>query len=170
MFHSSTLPLHTLFPSQIEWAAQQLIQESIDDSWGDISPAIYDTSRILLLPRSLQPEGSLDFILCQQKDDGSWGGPDAYCLVPTLAATSSLLHLTLKAAQGEEISGDASTISLAAWRGLDFLASALPGQKELPDLVAIELIMPALVEEIEDTLTALANVTPVASYSYRHKG
>lgn len=163
MFNSSTLSVHTLLPSQIEWASQQLLQESIDDPWGDVSPAIYDTARVLLLPRSLQPEGSLDFILRQQKDDGSWGEPDAYCLVPTLAATASLLHLTLKAAHGEEVAGDASTVSLAAWRGLDFLASALPEQKELPDLVAIELIMPALVEEIEDTLTALADVTPVAS-------
>ncbi|MEW6492667.1 MAG: hypothetical protein AB1589_09185 [Cyanobacteriota bacterium] len=163
MFNSSTLPLHTLLPSHIEWAAQQLMQESIDDPWGDISPAIYDTARVLLLPRSLQPEGALDFILRKQKDDGSWGGPDAYCLVPSLAATASLLHLTLKAAHGEEIAGDASAVSLAAWRGLDFLASALPDQKELPDLVAIELIMPALVEEIEDTLTALADVTPIAA-------
>ncbi len=163
MFNSSTLSLHSLLPSQIEWAAQQLLQESIDDPWGDISPAIYDTARVLLLPRSLQPEGSLDFILRKQKDDGSWGGPDAYCLVPTLAATASLLHLTLKATHGEEVAGDTSTVSLAAWRGLDFLASALPEQKKLPDLVAIELIMPALVEEIEDTLTALADVTPVAS-------
>ncbi|HEY9667383.1 MAG TPA: hypothetical protein V6C91_11295 [Coleofasciculaceae cyanobacterium] len=163
MSDSSTLSLHTLRPLQIELAAQQLIQESMGDPWGDISPAVYDTARILLLPRSLQPEGTVDFLLDKQKDDGSWGGPDAYCLVPSLAATASLLHLTLKAAQGEEIAGDASTVSLAAWRGLNFLASVLANPKELPDLVAIELIVPALVDEIEDTLTALADVTPITS-------
>lgn len=163
MLHSFTLPWYTLVPSQIELAAQQLIQESMDDPWGDISPAIYDTARALLLERSLQPEGSLDFILRTQKDNGSWGGPDAYCLVPSLAATASLLHLTLKAANGEEIAGDATEVSLAAWRGLDFLAWALRDIKKLPDLVAIDLIVPALVEEIENTLTALAAVTPVAS-------
>ena len=162
MFNSSTLPLHSLLPSQIELAAQQLIQESMADQWSDVSPAVYDTARVLLLPRPLQPKGSLDFLLSKQKEDGSWGSPDAYCLVPSLAATASLLDLTLQAARGEEIAGDASDVSLAAWRGLDFLAQTLRDIKELPDLVAIELILPALVEEIENTLAALADMTPVA--------
>lgn len=162
MVDSSTLTLHTLLPRQIELAAEQLIEESMSDPWGDISPAVYDTARVLLLPRSLQPEGSLDFLLRKQKADGSWGGPNAYCLVPSLAATASLLYLTLKAALGEEIAGDASDVSLAAWRGLDFLATTLHDITELPDLVAIELILPALVEQIEETLTALADVTPTA--------
>jgi hypothetical protein len=162
MFDSSTLLVDTLLPSQIEMAAQQLIQESMDDLWGDVSPAIYDTARVLLLERSLQPSGSLDFLLRHQKQDGSWGTPHAYCLVPSLAATASLLDLTLKAARGEEIAGDASDVSLAAWRGLDFLAHALRDTTELPDLVAIELIVPALVEEIENTLTALADVARAA--------
>lgn len=162
MFDSSTLLVHTLLPSQIEMAAQQLIQESMGDLWSDVSPAIYDTARVLLLERSLQPSGSLDFLLRHQKDDGSWGSPHAYCLVPSLAATASLLDLTLKAARGEEIAGDTSDVSLAAWRGLDFLAHTLRDTTELPDLVAIELIVPALVEEIENTLTALADVAQAA--------
>lgn len=162
MFDSSTLPLHTLLPWQIEAAAEQLIRESMADPWGDVSPAIYDTARVLLLPRSLQPEGSLDFLLGKQNEDGSWGGPDAYCLVPSLAATASLLHLTLMAARGEEIAGDATAIALAAWRGLDFLAPTLREITELPDMVAIELILPALVEEIENTQATLADVIPTA--------
>lgn len=155
MPNSSILPVHTTLPLQIELAAQQLIQESMADPWGEISPAIYDTARILLLPRSQQPKGSLDFLLRTQQEEGSWGGSDAYCLVPTLAATASLLHLTLKVARGEEIAGDASVVSLAAWRGLGFLTSTLDTITKLPDTVAIELIMPALVEEIEDTQVAL---------------
>lgn len=162
MFNSSSLPVHTLLQSQLELAAVQLIQESMDDPWSDVSPAIYDTARVLLLPRSLQPQGSLDFLLRTQNEDGSWGGPDAYCLVPSLAATASLLFITLKAAQGEEIDGDANDVSLAAWRGLDFLAHSLRHITELPDLVAIQLILPALVEEIEDTLTALGEVAKAA--------
>lgn len=162
MFDSFTLPRQTFLPPQIKLAAQQLLQESMDDPWGDVSPAVYDTARVLLLPQSLQPEGSLDFLLRKQKEDGSWGGPDAYCLVPSLAATASLLYLTLKAARGEEIAGDASAVSLAAWRGLDFLAQTLRDITELPDLVASELIVPALVEELENTLAALADVTPAA--------
>jgi hypothetical protein len=162
MFDSSTCPLPTLLPSQLEPAAQQLIQESMTDPWSNVSPAIYDTARVLLLPRSLQPEGSLDFLLRKQKEDGSWGGNDTYCLVPTLAATASLLHLTLRAARGEEFPGDASVVSLAAWRGLDFLAPTLRNTTELPDTVAVELIVPALIQEIEDTLAALADVAPTA--------
>lgn len=162
MFNSSTLSVHTLVPLQIETAAVQLIEESMADPWGDVSPAIYDTARMLLLPRSLQPEGCLDFLLRKQKEDGSWGGPDAYCLVPSLAATASLLHQTLLAARGEEIAKDANDVSLAAWRGLDFLAPTLRDIKELPDIVAIQLILPALVEEIEDTLAALADLRPTA--------
>ncbi len=160
MFDSFTLPPQSFVPSQLELAAQQLIQESMDDSWADVSPAVYDTARVLLVPQPLQPEGSLDFLLRKQKEDGSWGGPDAYCLVPSLAATESLLYLTLKAARGEEIPGDANDVSLAAWRGLDFLAHTLRDITELPDLVASELIVPALVEELEETLAALADVTP----------
>lgn len=165
MFDSSILLLHTLLPSQIEMAAQQLIQESMDDLWGDVSPAVYDTARVLRLPRSLQPEGSLDFLLRNQEEDGSWGGSHAYSLVPSLAATASLLDLTLNAAHGEEIAGDASDVSLAAWRGLDFLAHTLRDTTELPDLVAIELIVPALVEEIDNTLTALADVAQAGSHT-----
>jgi hypothetical protein len=155
MPNSSTLSVRTTLPLPIALAAQQLIQESMADPWGDISPAIYDTARILRLPRSQQPQGSLDVLLRTQQEDGSWGGPDAYCLVPTLAATASLLHLTLKVARGEEIAGDASVVSLAAWRGLGFLAPTLARITKLPDTVAIELIVSALVEEIEDTQMAL---------------
>lgn len=162
MSNSSTLFVDSLLPLQIECAARQLVEESMADPWGDVSPAIYDTARALLLPPALQPKGSLDFILRHQKEDGSWGGSSAYCIVPTLAATASLLKLTLKAARGEEIAGDASDVSLAAWRGLDFVASALRDTTELPDTVAVELIVPALVEEIADTQAALAEVTPIA--------
>lgn len=162
MFNSSSLPVPTLLQSQLELAAVQLIQESMDDPWSDVSPAIYDTARVLLLPRSLQPQGSLNFLLRKQNKDGSWGGPDSYCLVPSLAATASFLFLTLKAARGEEINGDANDVSLSAWRGLDFLAHTLRHLTHLPDLVAIKLIVPALVEEIEHTLTALRNVAKSA--------
>ena len=68
MFNSSTLPLHTLLPSQSESAAQQLLQESMVDPWGSVSPAIYDTARVVFLPRSLQPEGSLDFFLQRSRE------------------------------------------------------------------------------------------------------
>jgi hypothetical protein len=49
-------------------------------------------------------------------------------------------------------------VSLAAWRGLDFLSHTLRQLTELPDLVAIKFIVPALVEEIEDTLAVLKDI------------
>lgn len=158
MFETSTWSRFIMRPSHIELAAQQLIQESMADPWGDVSAAIYDTARVLLLPHSLQPKGSLDFLLRQQKADGSWGGLEAYNLVPSLAATATLLQLSLSAARGEEIAGNDTEISSAALHGLDFLATALHDITELPDLVAIELTLPALVEEIKDTLAALGDV------------
>ncbi|NEQ18646.1 MAG: hypothetical protein F6K28_00540 [Microcoleus sp. SIO2G3] len=78
-------------PSQIEYTVQQLVEESMANLWGDGSPAIYDTSCVLHLVPALQPKGCLDFILSNQNDHSSWGGASGYCIVPSLAATASLL-------------------------------------------------------------------------------
>ncbi|KAB8313854.1 hypothetical protein SD81_040455 [Tolypothrix campylonemoides VB511288] len=62
IFNSSTLPWDTL-PSHIEFVARQLVEQSINDPWDDVSFTIYDTIRAGVLPPGLQPKGFLDFIL-----------------------------------------------------------------------------------------------------------
>lgn len=63
IFHSSTLPLHNLFPSHIGFVARQLVEQSRNDACDDVSFTIYDTVRTGVLPPALQPKGFLDFIL-----------------------------------------------------------------------------------------------------------
>ncbi|MUG96057.1 hypothetical protein F7734_28405 [Scytonema sp. UIC 10036] len=80
MSSSSTLPVYSLLPLQIESVVRQLLQESMADPWGHISFGIYDTTCALLLPPALQPKGNLEFVLHNQNGDGSCGDPSVYCI------------------------------------------------------------------------------------------
>lgn len=146
--------------SKLEQVAQKLLLESMHCPWGKLSPSVYDTAYSLFLPSEIRPKESLEFILSNQNDNGSWGTPDTYCIVPTLAATAGLFHLTLKAACSEEIFKEQNRdrIALAALNGLSFLRDILNQTTSFPDTVAVELIIPALVEKIETTLTAIADL------------
>lgn len=84
MFNSSALPKHSLLPSQIESATRQRLQQSIVDDWRDVPLAM------LLSPR-LQLKGTLEFILPNQNDKGSWDDSSAYCIVLSLAAIRNFL-------------------------------------------------------------------------------
>ncbi|WP_414587730.1 hypothetical protein [Scytonema sp. PCC 10023] len=66
MSNSSALPGHSLLLSQIESANRQQLQQSIVDDWPDVSFA-------MLLSPTLQLKGTLEFILPNQNDKGSWG-------------------------------------------------------------------------------------------------
>ena len=80
MSNSSTLPGHSLFPSEIEPATRQRLQESMVDFWGDVSPA-------MLLSPAVQPtKGTLEFMLCNENDKGSWGDPKGEHILLSLAA------------------------------------------------------------------------------------
>jgi len=143
----------------LEAEAIQVIQDSLSTDWGLTSPVIYDTAYALLLPITLRPKGSLEFVLQRQNENGSWEGPGDYCIVPTLTAVSGLLHLVVEAAKGQEIGGDPQQVVDTAGRGLHFLATHLSPNMTLPDTVAVEIIVPALVERIGQSLEALKSLT-----------
>ncbi|OKH53619.1 hypothetical protein [Scytonema sp. HK-05] len=65
MSNSSALPGHSLLPSQIESVTRQRLQQSIVDDWPNVSLA-------MLLSPTLQLKGTLEFILPNQNDKGSW--------------------------------------------------------------------------------------------------
>src|SRR5437667_3255003 len=151
-------PLMTL-----EQAAFKLIHHSMVDPWSLVSASIYETASLVKVPQAFQPnpEKSLLFLLNQQDTNGSWGGPGLYAIVPSLAATAGILHILLEGMKAEGVPDDFALVVQAVQRGLFFLASTLsPGiLKHLPDTIAVELIVPALIEEIHDTLGNIAMVS-----------
>src|SRR5262249_18830701 len=145
-----------------EEAAAQLIQESFSDPWGKCSASIYETARVIsLLPPTLWPDSqkSLLFLLHRQNRNGSWGDPGMYCIVPSLAATACLLCFTRRALAGEEIPVDISQLLQCTYKGLFFLQHAMYAEilANLPDTIAVELVVPALIEEIHHTLDSMAS-------------
>ena len=134
--------------------ATQLLTDSLNDHWGAMSVSFYDTSYAARLERALRPPGSLTLLLDNQARDGSWGGPDLYAFVPTLAATATLLHLLVYDATLTEI--EMRRIAHSARRGLHYITTtAVADVSDLPDTVAVELIVPALIADIGENQTRL---------------
>ncbi|MBF8189309.1 hypothetical protein ITP53_26960 [Nonomuraea sp. K274] len=99
--------------------------------WGQVSASIYETGRLVTLaPWLTGHRERVEYLLKTQRPDGSWGAPDGYGLVPTLSATEALL---------------AAGSTEAAHRGLAALRERLPHAGELPDMPAVDLIVPSLV-------------------------
>jgi len=109
---------------------------------------------VALLPSALRPAGSLPFVLISNKPDGSWGGavPMGYKLVPTLSATSMLLHLLQDVPEQFE----RAVLLRATRQALSYLSTALRRGVTMPDTVAVELIVPQLLEDIDACLQALS--------------
>ncbi|MBB6377824.1 hypothetical protein BKA01_005084 [Pseudonocardia eucalypti] len=109
-----------------------------------MSPSIYETARLVSTARWLDGhQERLLYLLEQQRQDGSWGGPDGYALVPTLSVVEAFL---VELSTGNRLR-DRIHISLA--RGISWLRRK-PGS--IPDTIAAELIVPWLVEEINQHL------------------
>ncbi len=119
--------------------AGTLVDELMARPWGQVSASVYETGRLVTLAPWLAGHGErVAFLLAQQRDDGSWGAPDGYGLVPTLSATEALLSA------GER---DPALVP-AARSGLRALRHLFQQKPDLPDTPAIDLIVPALVEQI----------------------
>jgi hypothetical protein len=123
-------------------AAHDLVADLALDPWGSVSPSAYETGRLVVIAPWLDGHRErIDYLLATQRADGGWGGPGAYAMVPTLSATDALLTVADEA---------------AANRGLHALAGLLRGSVQaIPDMPAIELVVPALVASINERLDRL---------------
>ncbi|SEK89559.1 prenyltransferase/squalene oxidase repeat-containing protein [Nonomuraea pusilla] len=125
--------------------AGDLVAELMAKPWGQVSPSVYETGRLVTLaPWLVGHRERVAYLLARQRADGSWGAPDGYALVPTLSATEALLAA---AARGE---GDTARLRQAAEAGLRALRPLLEQASELPDTPAIELIVPSLVALVNE--------------------
>ncbi|WUI00148.1 hypothetical protein OHR68_42875 [Spirillospora sp. NBC_00431] len=118
--------------------------------WGQVAPSVYETGRVVShAPWLTGHERRVAYLLETQRSDGGWGAPDdGYALVPTLSATEALLSALDR--------GDSrAPVADAAVRGLRRLGHWLPGVGgRLPDMPAIELIVPSLIERINERIAA----------------
>ncbi|MBB6348837.1 prenyltransferase/squalene oxidase repeat-containing protein [Nonomuraea muscovyensis] len=139
-------------------AANELVTGMMFRPWGHVSVSVYETGRLVSLAPWLagHPE-RLGYLLATQGPDGMWGAPDGYGLVPTLSATEAILAALRR--------GDPDTapdaLREAAGRGLRALAPCLAGDAGLPDMPAIEHIVPSLVTLINRHAAGLPEVEPL---------
>lgn len=142
-------------PRWLSAEGNQLVRDSAGDRWGRISTAVYDTAQVGCFVDIHMPRAR-DHLLAWQHSDGGWGPSRAdigYRLVPTLAATSSLLGWLA----ADPAPSWASSIGMAARRGLGFLIGhpGLSHPETLPDTVAVEHIVPAQLDIIGKRLAEL---------------
>lgn len=147
-----------------------LLSDIASDSYGWMSPSIYETARVVTLAPWLTGHlRRIRFLLENQQHNGRWGGPDGYGLVPTLSATEALLATLLRYPSehdqlldyGQLVSAaDCGLRSLFRWLGTD-------GRVALPDTVAVELVVPALVTEINAHLDRLVSEPVVGLDAWR---
>ncbi|WP_019819141.1 prenyltransferase/squalene oxidase repeat-containing protein, partial [Saccharomonospora saliphila] len=119
-----------------------LLTAMADDPSGAFAPSVYETGRVVRHTPSLSGhDRRIGYLLDAQGADGRWGGPGDYDLVPTLSATEALLAESTRP-------GGHPRAGHAAERGLRALAHRLTPTTTLPDTVAVEAIVPALVTEL----------------------
>ncbi|GLW97500.1 prenyltransferase/squalene oxidase repeat-containing protein [Microtetraspora sp. NBRC 16547] len=136
-------------------AADELIAGLMARPWGQASPSVYETGRLVTLAPWLAGHAErVDFLVRTQRPDGTWGAPDGYGLVPTLSATEALLSALLRGDTGSRPE-TAAGVAGAADRGLRALHGGLGAADSLPDMPAQDMIIPALVVAINEHLDAL---------------
>lgn len=140
-------------------AAGELVTSLMFRPWGQVSPSVYETGRLVTLaPWLIGHEERIAYLLARQRPDGSWGAPDGYGLVPTLSATEALLS----ALSRDKARPDHQALRDAAERALRVLARWLADPPPLPDMPAVEHIVPSLIALINERLTRLTGLTPLA--------
>ncbi|MGI8335410.1 prenyltransferase/squalene oxidase repeat-containing protein [Actinomadura scrupuli] len=136
----------------VSQAAQRLLDGLLEEPWGQVSASVYETGRLVTLAPWLTGHADrVAFLIATQRPDGGWGPPDGgYALVPTLSATEALLS----AVRGAEVPDPAQL--RAARDGLGALARWLGDGvgPPLPDMPAVELIIPSLITLINEHLDA----------------
>jgi hypothetical protein len=145
--------------AKFETSAAALLLDVSSDPYGCFSPSIYETARLVSLGSWLDGHKErVRFLVESQHPDGSWGGPDGYGLVPTLSACEALFTCLWRADETGPIF-DTGAVASAVDRGLRVLFGrlGLEDPYPVPDTVAVELIVPALTEEINAHLDRLAS-------------
>ncbi|MDQ0381912.1 prenyltransferase/squalene oxidase repeat-containing protein [Amycolatopsis thermophila] len=130
--------------------ARQLVHAMATDPHGDFSPSVYETARLVaLVPHLAGHANRVAFLLAEQAPDGGWGGPEGYGLLPTLSAVDALL--------AESGRTGAPAPAAAARRGLEALSTRWGPRLRaaLPDTVAVEILVPALVSAVNARLGAV---------------
>lgn len=139
--------------------ADELVTSLMLRPWGQVSPSVYETGRVVSLAPWLTGHlERIDFLIRTQRQDGAWGAPDGYGVVPTLSAIEGILSALTRGDQDT----DRERLRDAAERGLRVLATWLSNPLELPDMPAIEHIIPSLVAGINQHLEGLPNQAPVS--------
>lgn len=126
-------------------AAAALVTEMSVDHFGAFSASVYETGRLVRhAPWLAGHRERVRFLLDQQHPDGHWGGPDGYGVLPTLSATGALLSVLRDPPAG--IGPD--RMVAAVDRGLRWSHTGTP--RSLPDTVAVEILVPYLIREINE--------------------
>ncbi|WP_240742442.1 prenyltransferase/squalene oxidase repeat-containing protein [Micromonospora zingiberis] len=98
------------------------------------------------------------YLLDTQRTDGCWGPPGGYALVPTLSAAEALLTVLRSPSPV-----NTPDLVRAADRALHGLTVLLDDPAPLPDTPAVDLIVPALVDSLNQHLDHLAGSPAVPS-------
>jgi len=152
---------------------RELLDGLTDLTWSDISPSVYETGRLVsLAPWLTGHRERIAFLLETQHPDGTWGQPsDGYGLVPTLSAAEALLNILLSDPPRTSTSDRAFVLD-AVHRALENLFATLrPGAVlPIPDLPAVEIIVPALVAALNHTLDQLPHTAVSGLDAWRGSG
>lgn len=134
-------------------SASALLDEMAADEWGRVAASCYDTGRLVAMaPWLAGHDGRIDYLCRQQQSDGSWGGQDGYELVPTLSVTTALFtELNRARARGQR-----KRLARAALRGVAALEQRLDHGLRVPDTLGVELIVPALLDDLRQLLADAA--------------
>ncbi|WP_307845362.1 prenyltransferase/squalene oxidase repeat-containing protein [Planomonospora sp. ID67723] len=125
--------------------ARELVAGLSAAPWGQVSASPYETGRVVSLAPWLAGHAArVDFLIAAQRVDGVWGPPGGYALVPTLSAVEALLAELRR----EAPCADRGLLAKVAARGLEAVRSRPVTAAALPDMPAIELIVPSLLSRI----------------------
>ncbi|WP_218006823.1 prenyltransferase/squalene oxidase repeat-containing protein [Microtetraspora fusca] len=155
-------------------AADELLVGLMARPWGQASPSVYETGRLVTLTPWLAGHAErVEYLVRTQRQDGTWGARDGYELVPTLSATEALLSDLLRGDGTHDGSAGAAAgpgaVADAVRRGLEALHDRLGGTSSdpaatarpaldassLPDMPALDMIVPSLVLAINEHLNEL---------------
>lgn len=163
----STLALTLAIAAMDEWLRDEaaeagaLLARIAEDDQGAVLPSVYETSRLVRTARWLRGHGArLRFLIDEQHSDGTWGQPDGYALVPTLAATEALLAELGEPAREGPARGELLASATAGLRALRRWLGAGPAVP-VPDTIGVETLGSWLLGEINGLLAGLA-IDPMA--------